>query len=80
MSYEVVTIVVHKNYNTLQLRYDTIRNLFLTRTVAYKIFIPCAVMLSRFMYLDSKQLRMHKNLNSLKLNSNMVYSYDFIIT
>ena len=35
MSYEVVTIVVRKNYITLQLRYDTIRNLFfLTRTVA----------------------------------------------
>ena len=33
MSYEVVRIVVHKNYITLQLRYDTIRNLFLTRTV-----------------------------------------------
>ena len=28
MSYEVVTIVVRKNYITLQLRYDTIRNLF----------------------------------------------------
>ena len=33
MSYEVVTIVVRKNYITLQLRYNTIRNLFLTRTV-----------------------------------------------
>ena len=33
MSYEVVTIVVRKNYITLRLRYDTIRNLFLTRTV-----------------------------------------------
>ena len=33
MSYDVVTIVVRKNYITLQLRYDTIRNLFLTCTV-----------------------------------------------
>ena len=28
MPYEVVTIVVRKNYITLRLRYDTIRNLF----------------------------------------------------
>ena len=34
MSYEVVTILVHKNYIILQLHYDTIRYLFLTRTVA----------------------------------------------
>ena len=35
MSYEVVTIVVRKNYITLQLRYDTIRYLFLKISITH---------------------------------------------
>ena len=38
MSYEVVTIVVRKNYITLQLRYDTIRNLFFDSYRIIRIF------------------------------------------
>ena len=41
MPYEVVTIVVRKNYITLQLRYDTIRNLFFDsyRTLATYYYV-----------------------------------------
>ena len=38
MSYEVVTIVVRKNYITLQLRYETIRNLFFD---SYRSVLGC---------------------------------------
>ena len=42
MSYEVVTIAVRKNYITLQLRYDTIRNLFFDsyRTYVVQRMLP----------------------------------------